>query len=391
MELVYRLADISPKAQTVLVVSSMLLGPIIGIVASGSPIAAYWLHGALFYIFLLLSPNVARIFRESQSETKWFFSRTTSLNLAGAGLILVLGIVLLGVPASDLEETSGSSLSTVSMVVTLGMAALVAAVVSLIGYVLRGLGASATNFSSRRKLNVLLKEKLSDGELSDDEYEELVELSDNLGVTKEQFEELRRKAFSEVIAPLLKAIKNDRRMSPEQEAQLNGMAMSHKITPRFDHSMLVFRQLWQIENTGRLELHPIDVGGAIRLVKGEECYLSIPAVWKQLKKRRINTGYVGGSVGFRVAKGVTLRVGRAVPTYRETEALETISLGRLFITNKKILFIGEKKSTNITFGRLAGYEVARDAVQINKTSGKPDVFFMKTEDVEIFDAHMQVL
>lgn len=391
MEWIYRLADTRPRTQIIVVVASIFLGPLLGLFTAGSPMEMYWLPFMFLYAFLLASPNVARIIREAQTEIMWFFSRATAFNLGGGGLILVFGPAILGVPASDAGGGAGYSFLAIATTSLLGMLALFAALVSFIGYFYRFVRSGAREISSKRKVDLLLKEKLSDGVLSDDEYRELVDLSESLGLPREKLEEARRKAFSEAVSPLLKAIKSERRMSPEQEERLHEIAKSHQIMPHLDHSMLIFRQLWQIENTGKLELHPIDVGGAIRLVKGEECYLAIPAVWKQLKKRRINTGYVGGSVGFRVAKGVTLRVGKAVPSYRETEALETIASGRMFVTNKKILFVGDKKSTNITFGRLAGYEVARDAVQVNKTSGKPDVFFMRTEDVEVLDAHLQIL
>jgi hypothetical protein len=53
--------------------------------------------------------------------------------------------------------------------------------------------------------------------------------------------------------------------------------------------------------------------------------------------------------------------------------------------------LGTKKSTNITFGRLADYQLYRDAIQVVKTSGKPDIFSLDEDDVLFLDALLQVV
>src|SRR3546814_6450809 len=92
---------------------------------------------------------------------------------------------------------------------------------------------------------------------------------------------------------------------------------------------------------------PISVEADIRLGRNEICYHYCPSVWLQMKTVREHHGYAGGSIGFRVAKGVTLRFGRAVPITSTREELVEKAGGELYVTNKKLAFIGQRSSTKI--------------------------------------------
>src|SRR3546814_8716729 len=83
-------------------------------------------------------------------------------------------------------------------------------------------------------------------------------------------------------------------------------------------------------------LEPVPVEADIRLGRNEICYHYCPSVWLQMKTVREHHGYAGGSIGFRVAKGVTLRFGRAVPITSTREELVEKAGGELYVTNKKL-------------------------------------------------------
>src|SRR3546814_20228682 len=87
-----------------------------------------------------------------------------------------------------------------------------------------------------------------------------------------------------------------------------------------------------------------------------------------MKTVREHHGYAGGSIGFRVAKGVTLRFGRAVPITSTREELVEKAGGELYVTNKKLAFIGQRSSTNVTYGRLARWEIYSDDIEVIKNS-----------------------
>ena len=244
-------------------------------------------------------------------------------------------------------------------------------------------------FSKKKRLENKLRAALADGVLTDDEYKEILTLRDALRIDDNVLIELRSKLYFEKIGPIVQEIENRGRFSPEDEARCRAIAEGSQIEFLPGESLQKARALWQLETSNTFE--PREIETRVRLGRGERCYLSCGAAWFQNKTRKISQGYVGGSVGFRIAKGVTLRVGRAVPISTTTQGFVRIADGTLYVTNKKLLFVGEHKSTNITMGRLADYHLFKNGIEIKKTSGPADFFELAKLDIEYLDALLQVI
>src|SRR3546814_14241356 len=120
--------------------------------------------------------------------------------------------------------------------------------------------------------------------------------------------------------------------------------------PRSTRTDTLFPYTTLFRSTGRLEPEPVEAD--IRLGRNEICYHYCPSVWLQMKTVREHHGYAGGSIGFRVAKGVTLRFGRAVPTTSTREELGEKAGGELYVPNKTHDFIGKRSATHGTYGPL---------------------------------------
>jgi hypothetical protein len=232
----------------------------------------------------------------------------------------------------------------------------------------------------KRKFRKELEQAVADGVLTDDEVRYLEKRADDLGVDQEFVNKIRSSYVREQVQPILERIKTTRRYPPDDEAELHRLAVDLRFEPQLGPEFSMYRALWELENTGSMALRPVPTG--IILPRGEECYHSAAASWNQVKRVRERTGYVGGAVSFRVAKGVRFSVGRAVPTYNEYEGLMEISSGVLYVTNKKLVFRGSKKSTSVPFGKLIDYALYSDGIELHKTSGKPDVFLMDAPDPE---------
>lgn len=244
-------------------------------------------------------------------------------------------------------------------------------------------------FFRKRALRKALREALADDRLTDAEALELDALREELGLSEGFLLDERRKHLMARVDPILSRIIGSRRFSPEDEERLKRIAADVQISPSFGDEFRIFRALWKIDETGEFEPEEIEVD--VRLNKSEVCYHECPAVWRQEKTIREHTGFVGGSIGFRVAKGTTLRLGRAVPTYRVYDDVVDISDGDFYLTSKRIVFVGDRRSTTITFGRLVNYELYRDAVKIYKSTGRPDIFALSPADAEYLDALLQVV
>lgn len=238
--------------------------------------------------------------------------------------------------------------------------------------------------SKRRELRKDVEAALEDGVLTDEEARHLEARADELGIKQDFITKLRTKDFNGRIQPILDEITETRRFSPDQETELKQIASDLQVDVRYENEFKMYRDLWHYENDGKFEFVPISP--SIMLKSNEEAYFETPCVWKQLKVVRNYKGYVGGSVGFRVAKGVNFRVGRAVPVYDEAEEMVPISGGEIHITNKRITFNGDRKSTNITTGRIVQLLMWGNGIEIRKTSGKPDFFEMNPIDAEYISA-----
>ena len=125
----------------------------------------------------------------------------------------------------------------------------------------------------------------------------------------------------------------------------------------------------------------------IILKKGEVAHFSYFA--DLIEERAVRGRYQGGSAGvsFRVAKGVNFRVGQSRGTYHSDREPVTVSSGKLIVTNKRIIFDGDKKGFNITIGQLLSYEVFDNSILVKPTRGNPRLVEFKdtSYDPDILD------
>lgn len=245
-------------------------------------------------------------------------------------------------------------------------------------------------FFDKKKLEKKYQEALADGIITDQEFDELKHYVKELGLKSDDLENLQSKYFKKSSDPLIKSIINNRRYSPEDEKKLLEISKNHDISLSLTGDIGIMRKLWEIENTGEFTPDTIEPSG-IRLQKNEVCFYETPAVWSQLKIVKEHKGFIGSSIGFRVAKGVTLRVGRAFPVGNISEELVDICDGIFYVTNKKLQFIGSKRSTSITYKRLVNYNLFSDAIEFQKTTGKNDMFSFRSIDAEYIDAILQIM
>jgi hypothetical protein len=91
--------------------------------------------------------------------------------------------------------------------------------------------------------------------------------------------------------------------------------------------------------------------------------------------------YSGVTSSVRIVKGLYWRSG-SIATQRVTrEELTGIDSGTLYVTNKRLVFDGQKRNTAIRYSSVIGIQVYRDAVEIEKSSGRNPYFML--DDTEI--------
>jgi hypothetical protein len=228
-------------------------------------------------------------------------------------------------------------------------------------------------FFKNRTLKKMIDNALSDNILEEEELNKIQAYAEEHNLDTGLIDNARKKHIQGLIQSKLDSIVKAQRYSYKDEEELNKIFEKLNITANFPVEFNKYRALWQIEEEGDINLNPID-DLPIGLKDNEDVYFKCQANWFQPNTRKAMKGYIGGSIGFKVAKGITLRVGKVIPQYDIIEEMKSLSLGDLYISNKRIQFVGQKKSTNITYGRVIDFRLFSNGIEIHKSSGKPDFF-----------------
>jgi uncharacterized protein DUF2510 len=121
-------------------------------------------------------------------------------------------------------------------------------------------------------------------------------------------------------------------------------------------------------NNGRLD--DITDRSDLLVKRGEIVHLEVPAAQlKEVALREFRGGYKG--VSFRIAKGVTYRVGggRGHSVVVGTE-LQTQDTGHLSVTSKRAVFVGTRGTVEMPYSKLVGLQVYADAISMNLSNRK---------------------
>lgn len=132
----------------------------------------------------------------------------------------------------------------------------------------------------------------------------------------------------------------------------------------------------------------IEGGSPVVLKKGEVVHFADRSILKELKS--VSLGYSGGShgVSFRIAKGISYRVGaHRGHIVKEDRFVET-SRGVLLITNQRLFlhpFAGHKP-LNIPLNKILSYQCFNNGIEVYKERREKGYFFAvdKSGSVELF-------
>jgi hypothetical protein len=75
-------------------------------------------------------------------------------------------------------------------------------------------------------------------------------------------------------------------------------------------------------------------------------------------------------------KGVSYRVGNISPYFTSSEQLVRKDVGALYLTNKRLFFVGGNGSTSINLSRIGAIEAHVDGIEVTKDRGTNDAFLM---------------
>ncbi len=217
------------------------------------------------------------------------------------------------------------------------------------------------------------EEIVADGRISEEERNFIEKLETDLKLSKELSERISNHVRSTYIQDYIGKAIEDHRLSPEEEKELDMIAKSLNVNIQMNaatsQQLEKLKLYWAIENT---ELNIYQVG--IKLQKNERCYFLAQNVhWYELRTVRTSVNYSGYSASIKVVKGFYLKTGSYSPKSVSSEQLSLNDTGNLYLTNKRIIFIGYKKNSNIRLEKILGISPYTAGVEIDKETGRNPV------------------
>ncbi len=215
-----------------------------------------------------------------------------------------------------------------------------------------------------------LEEAVADGRLTEVELEFINKLESDLKLPKELVNRISKETKSAFLQNYVSTLIADERLSPDEEKEM--LAISNSLNVELEFNEWTTQQLqklklyWALEN---IELPKITVD--IALQKAESCYIQIENVnWYELRSTRQRVSYSGYSTSFRVAKGFYLRSGSYKPKNYNVDQMTHTDTGTVYLTNKRIIFTGNKKNSIILLSKVLNITPYSDGVEIDKETGK---------------------
>jgi hypothetical protein len=223
---------------------------------------------------------------------------------------------------------------------------------------------------------------IGDHRLSEAERAYLEALQNDLLLPAEVAQRIYRDQAEQKMQNYFKGATSDARLSPDEESELEAIASSLGVTVAHDPKSLALyhrlRLYWLIEN-GEVPTIPVD----IRLQKNEACYAEERVDWYENRTvtRRVRYAGVGGRV--RIAKGIYLRLGEVAVQPVQEDILKHIDSGTVFLTNKRLIFMGVRKNTTIQLKKVLDFVPYSNGIEIEKETGKSP-FLQFSNELDLF-------
>jgi hypothetical protein len=217
------------------------------------------------------------------------------------------------------------------------------------------------------------REQISEGTYSEESEELINKLQEDLRLSDDIIQPIQEECRLAFLQKYWKKIIKDNKISPAEWDSLNEIAKNLHITMDINSKDIRgierMKLNWIIEN-GDLPVKRVD----INLKKGEKCYYSQEIDWLELRKTTQRINYGGGSYRLKIAKGLSYKIGSIQPQRITSDELHVIDTGTIYVTNKRLIFDGNLKNTNIPYSKILSITPYSDGVGIDKDSGRSPVF-----------------
>lgn len=211
-----------------------------------------------------------------------------------------------------------------------------------------------------------LEKAISNGRLIRKEEDFLDKIEKDLQLPKVLVDKISNEIKQNFIKKHVEDIIKKQEFTPDVDKEISNIAESLKINLLFNKEITKqlekLRLYWQIEN---LPLHIIEPDIVIQ--KSEQCYFKIDSVkWHELKSLRQKPSHYNSDI--KALKKFYLN--SVLQKSNNYYSLKYIDSGSLYLTNKRIIFIGKYKNLNVRFDKILRLNPELNGVQIDKETVK---------------------
>jgi hypothetical protein len=223
---------------------------------------------------------------------------------------------------------------------------------------------------------------VEDGKLDAEEEKFLLDLEKKLQLPHDLAMSIYGENAQELLVKTVKGIIADEKLSPDEEKQIQALSENLHIKLTLDDATKAlldkYKLFWQIDNG----ILPVDDSG-INLAKSEVCHFSKNSViWNEQRAVTRRVSYSGLSYRVNICKGLSWRIGDISPEIISEDVWKVIDAGSLYLTNKRIIFMGTKGNKTIPFKKILDFTVHTNGIDIQKDTGKsPFLEFDTAADV----------
>lgn len=214
-----------------------------------------------------------------------------------------------------------------------------------------------------------LFDAVRDGAISDPEMKDLQSLYGDYGLTLDDLAKMRVAVYIAALA----GAKADGVVTAEEEAELHKIQAFLKIEDgAIAGSRAELARLRVIAEIEAGNLPGVAVSGLV-LQKNETPHWSEPGAL--IEERVVSRKFEGRSSGvsFRIAKGVSYRIGASRGNLISETAKLKVSHGDLIVTSWRVIFRGDKKSFTYRLDKLLDVNMFSNGVGVTGENGNPRV------------------
>lgn len=211
----------------------------------------------------------------------------------------------------------------------------------------------------------------------DEEIKAFEQLANQLNLTSGEVEQVVNEVRKNIVEEFSAKMVADLRVSPEETETFERLCKDLDVTIEREsrEALEKLQLLWNIES-GELPVYEPN----IILQKNELCHYKADVSLYQNRKVAERVRYGGPTYRLRIAKGFSYRLGNISTQRVSKDVMTLIDTGTLYITNKRIIFNGNKGTKTIRYNQIIDLHPYSDGVEIVKETGKPLTFMLNNSD-----------